>query len=229
MQQRSLQLEYIDLGPDYYSREEYWDCLKKLGRIGRFLGGDRATFQEMEKLKHCPSSILDVGCGGGTFTVKLAQRYPNAKVVGIDTSEEAITFAKEQAKHFGLKNLYFEHRQQKELTESANSYDVVMATLVCHHMKDEEIIAFLKKAAEVSKEAVIINDLHRHYLALALFAAISPIFFRNRLIMHDGLLSIRRAFTKNDWEQYLKSAGFHPSTWRIKWKWAFRWIITITS
>ncbi len=41
-QSRSSELEIIDLGD--YSKEEYEDCLFKLYCIGRWLGGDRATF-----------------------------------------------------------------------------------------------------------------------------------------------------------------------------------------
>lgn len=37
-----------------------------------------------------PSSIIDVGCGCGDLTVTLAQRWPAARVRGVDTSVEMI-------------------------------------------------------------------------------------------------------------------------------------------
>ena len=68
---RSQEPELIDLG--HYNEKEYEECLYQLDRIGRFLGGDKATFKAFDHLFAPPSSILDVGCGGGLFTMRLAQ------------------------------------------------------------------------------------------------------------------------------------------------------------
>ena len=100
-----------------------------------------------------------------------------------------------------------------------------MATLVCHHMQDATLIDFLKKACSIAKRKVILNDLHRHPLALWGFQALAPLFFRNRLIQHDGPLSVRRAFTREDWKRYLTAAGISPDRYTIRWQWAFRWIV----
>ena len=40
-----------------------------------------------------PRAILDYGCGGGDTTVLLARRWPQARVVGVDTSESLIAAA----------------------------------------------------------------------------------------------------------------------------------------
>lgn len=50
--------------------------------------------------------ILDIGCGVGTISLYLANK--GNKVFGIDISKNAITTARESAKHLGLKNVYFE-------------------------------------------------------------------------------------------------------------------------
>ncbi len=41
-----------------------------------------------------PGRILDIGCGMGALTAKLAQRYPGAKVVGLDLSARSIETAR---------------------------------------------------------------------------------------------------------------------------------------
>lgn len=41
-----------------------------------------------------PSSILDVGCGLGIATGAMAKYFPNAKIMGVDISEDAIAYAK---------------------------------------------------------------------------------------------------------------------------------------
>jgi 2-polyprenyl-3-methyl-5-hydroxy-6-metoxy-1,4-benzoquinol methylase len=211
---RSDKLERLDTGD--YTEEEYRDCLAKLGQVGTRLGGDRASYQAFDALGEPPASILDVGCGGGEFSYKLARRYPLAQVTGMDISEEAIAIANQRT----LPNLSFTTQYPSEPVE------VVTATLVCHHMKDDELIEFLKKAASLATRAVIINDLHRSYLALSSYAIVAPLLFRNSLITEDGLTSIRRSFKRGDWERYLSAAGLE--NWSISWKWPFRWIVQIT-
>ena len=95
-------------------------------------------------------------------------------------------------------------------------------------MTDEEIIDFFKRASRIAKKAIIINDLHRHSLAVGSFALLAPILFRNRLISHDGVLSVQRSFVRDDWMNYLEKSGLLTSKWKISWKWAFRWILHIT-
>jgi 2-polyprenyl-3-methyl-5-hydroxy-6-metoxy-1,4-benzoquinol methylase len=225
MEKRSYESELIDLGPAYYTSEEYRDCLSQLDRIGRFLGGDAATFSAFDQLESSPLSILDVGCGGGIFTARLAKKYPEAKVVGSEISKEAFQFANE---HSHLPHLEFHLSPKPELDYSQNEFDVVTSTLVCHHLNDQELISFLKQANHVAKKAVILNDLHRHPLALFGFSLVASILFNNRLVRHDGGLSIRRAFTKRDWIHYLQEAGIPPEQYTITWHWAFRWIVKIT-
>lgn len=224
MEKRSYQPEWIDLGPAYYTSQEYQDCMIQLDRVGRLLGGDRATFAAFDQLGFVPDSILDVGCGGGLFTAKLAQKYPTAKVAGSDISQEALTFANT---HSQLPNLEFQLSAKPQLDYPLNSFDVVTSTLVCHHLKDEDLISFLKQAIAVAKKAIILNDLHRHPLALFGFSMLAPLFFNNRLVKHDGPLSIRRAFTKQDWIHYLHAAGIPPTSYSITWHWPFRWIVRI--
>lgn len=225
MKERSQEPELIDLGATHYTAEEYDDCLYKLDRIGRLLGGDRATLKGLRTLQKGGESILDVGCGGGLFALKLAQRYPHTAIVGLDISEEAIRFA--QAQISKQENITFVHAPSPVLQYPPNTFDIVMSTLMCHHLSDSEIVTFLKRAYEIAKEGVIINDLHRHWLASASYAIVAPLLFPNRLILHDGLLSIKKGFIKSDWERYLKQANIPTHQVSITWHWAFRWVIVI--
>lgn len=226
---RSQDPEWIDLGPPYYTPKQYNDCLYQLDRVGRLLGGDRATFWALEQLKKPFDSILDVGCGGGLFALRLGKRYPAAQITGIDLSSEAIVFASNalQKTQPPLSNVAFTLSASKELTYPPASFDIVTATLVCHHLDDESLVGLIKKAGHIARQAVILNDLHRHPLALAGFAALMPFLFPNRLVWHDGLLSIRKGFTRSDWEALLHKAGIPPSRYSITWHWAFRWIVKI--
>lgn len=225
---RSYELELIDIGDSLYSQDEYTHCLHQMGRIGKYMLSDRLTIRAINRLRGPIASILDVGCGGGSFTARLAREYPQTQVLGIDISKHAIAYAQRKMSH-EMPNLSFAVPATAELNEPYKSFDIVTATLVCHHLDNPTLIDFLQRSAKVARKAIVINDLHRHWLAYAAFSIIAPIFFRNRLIMHDGLLSIKRAFTGRDWHMLLEQAGFKPHQYSIRWGIAFRWIVTITT
>lgn len=228
--QRVRKKELIDFGLDAYSKEEYFDCLAKLDRVGRLLGGYRASFKAFDRLDSTPSSILDVGCGGGYFAIALAKRYPQAAVVGIDINPLAIEHANKVllSMKYPPKNVSFELRHIPQLSEAENSYDVVTSMLVCHHLDDHEIIDFINRAGKVAKKSVIFNDLQRSRLAYNLFKGIAPFLFRNRLVQHDGPLSVARSFIKSDWQRYLTASNIPKTNSKITWHWAFRYCITIS-
>lgn len=227
MQVRSNQPEIMDLSDKFYTVEEYNDCLYQIGRIGKYLGNEKKMFKLFSK--YSPESILDIGCGGGNFTTYLAKQFKDTKVVGIDINQQAIKYAKEQQliRNNSLNNLKFEFRTSAELNEPEKSYDILTTTLVLHHLKDEEIIEFLKKAKSIAKKAIIINDLHRNWIPYFFSMIIFPVFFNNRLVRNDSLLSIKKSFIYKDLQKYLQKASFNEQNYKISWSWPFRWIIEI--
>ena len=46
---------------------------------------------------HAPRSVLDVGCGSAQWLIRLLQRLPDARGVGVDVSAVALATAAEQA------------------------------------------------------------------------------------------------------------------------------------
>ncbi len=44
-----------------------------------------------------PSLVVDLGCGPGTLTATLAERWPAARVIGVDSSAEMVRAAEERA------------------------------------------------------------------------------------------------------------------------------------
>lgn len=224
---RCQQKELIDLGPDFYTQTEYHDCLKKLFWVSKVFGFFRSTKMV---LKHFPTatSLIDIGCGGGLFLLNLHRFFPSIKMRGIDINPEAIAYAKLNQKRYAAnKSINFVLQNKPQINFSPGEFDIILATLVCHHLSDEELVCFFRDATSVAGQAVIINDLHRHPLAYGFYALLSPLLFRNRLITHDGLISIKRSFKRSELHVLLLKAGIR--NFQIKWCWPFRWQIIIVS
>ena len=87
-----------------------------------------------------------------------------------------------------------------------NSFDVVGCCLFLHHLEPPQIKEFIRGAMRVARHAVVINDLIRNPLHLAIAIAGKPI-YRSRLTRHDAPVSVRRAYTVEETLKILRDAG----------------------
>ncbi len=82
--------------------------------------------------------IIDIGCGPGVGTCELALRFPDAQVVGVDSSvamlERTTTRAFEQGFHARITTLIAELPAGLDGLEPA---DVIWASMSLHHVGDE--------------------------------------------------------------------------------------------
>jgi len=85
------------------------------------------------------------------------------------------------------------------------SFDLVSCSLFAHHLSPKELAQFADEAARVSRFAVLINDLIRHPLHLALVYAGFPL-MRSYVSRVDGVASVRRAYTPEEVQLILSSS-----------------------
>jgi ubiquinone/menaquinone biosynthesis C-methylase UbiE len=78
-----------------------------------------------------PSSILDVGCGSGRSTSKIAEQFPGARCVGIDISNSAIEHARTE---FSRTNLSFEVQDVSSLDYPKEDFMVCCALDCFEHV-----------------------------------------------------------------------------------------------
>jgi len=85
------------------------------------------------------------------------------------------------------------------------SFDLVTCSLLIHHLEPDEIVRFVNEALRVAKIAVLLNDLRRDAVHLALMYAGYPLF--SRLAFHDGVASVRRAYTPGEMRAILRDTN----------------------
>src|SRR5262249_45295742 len=84
-----------------------------------------------------------------------------------------------------------------------SSFDVAGSSLLVHHLEPPDVIKFVNEALRVVRHAVLINDLIRHPLHVALAYAGYAV-YRSRLTRHDAVGSVRCAYTVNEIEKMLQ-------------------------
>jgi trans-aconitate 2-methyltransferase len=81
--------------------------------------------------------VLDVGCGDGKITAVVATRVPRGEVLGVDASQDMISFA---SSHFGpavRPNLRFEVADARQL-RFKNEFDLVVSFNALHWIPEQE-------------------------------------------------------------------------------------------
>lgn len=206
--------------------------LHEIDFINRKLGGDQVTFQAFKKIvedipKETRIKVADLGCGGGGMIRRLTlwakKQNRSMEFVGIDANPNIVSIAEEENK--GLKNVAFETDNILSEEFQNNNYEIILVTLVLHHFTDQELISLVRSLQKKVSHALIINDLHRHWLAYYSIKLLTGLFSKSKMVRYDAPLSVLRGFKRSDLENILSKAGI--SDYELKWKWAFRWQLII--
>lgn len=188
------------------SYEDFRDCMRSLENVNRWLLGYRPTLAWLNRLPRGlrrPAHIVDVGSGGGDLLRQIAvtarRRGVAVHLTGIDLNPHAARAAEESTpKELGITwvtgdaMLYWPERP----------IDIVVSSLMAHHLEDEEIVTLLQWMEASVQMGWFINDLKRSEWTSRMFGWMRW----HPIVRHDGPVSFRRAFRKDDWLCLLAAA-----------------------
>jgi trans-aconitate 2-methyltransferase len=83
--------------------------------------------------------ILDIGCGDGKITAKMAALVPQGRVTGVDSSQEMIDFAQKRFPPAEYPNLRFERANVQSLSY-IGGFDLVVSFACLHWIKDHPAV-----------------------------------------------------------------------------------------
>lgn len=83
------------------------------------------------------NDFLDIGCGAGNNTLKLLQKRPDINCDLLDISLPMLEKAQERISNRTTGHVKIIHDDFRTATLSANSYDVIFAAAVFHHLRDD--------------------------------------------------------------------------------------------
>ena len=137
----------------------------------------------------------------------------------IDANAAAIDYARKASHEFSQITFLQENIVEDDCR--FGEYDVIMCSLVLHHFDEETHLRMIRRMKESGVKAILINDLQRSALAWSLFQVVSRIFSFSHMARYDGLISIRKSFTRQELALLMKNSGIQ--TYSLSWKWAFRY------
>jgi ubiquinone/menaquinone biosynthesis C-methylase UbiE len=210
---RSYELEHIDTGN--YTAAEYEGCIGELQLVNRWMG-DAHTLKgtllrevAAEQLKEF--SVLDVGAGSGEL-LRVAASWAREtgrtlRAVGLELNERSASAILEESR--GFPEITAVRGDALALPFAEADFDYVICSLFTHHFVEEQVVQILREMNRVARRRIIVIDLHRHPVAYLLYTTLGKLVLKNRLLRHDGALSILKSFKAEELSELGKRAGLH--------------------
>ncbi len=205
LRRRATQAEYLD-APGRSAAEIAADY-RQLARVNRvFALTDPFQRVLVRWLGHdcCRSlSILDLGAGDGSLgralTQWAAQRDWDWRVTNLDQNPLALQLNPDGRNVVG---------SALALPFAVNSFDVVIASQMTHHLgSEDEVVQHFREAWRVTRDAVFLNDLHRNPFLLGVVWVVIHCARLSPEMRSDGLMSVRRGWRLNEWRSLARKAG----------------------
>ena len=151
--------------------------------------------------------LLDVGFGDGDMLRRIARwagkRGIVAELVGVDLNPRSEAAARAHTPA----GLPIAWRTGDYAKCAGEGWDVVISSLVAHHMTRDQLVGFLRFMEAEARRGWLVNDLHRHRFAHAGFPLLAALARWHPIVRHDGTLSIARSYRPGEWPPLLDAAG----------------------
>lgn len=205
--------------------------LADLARINRILGGTKLSISAIRQLVLATGAaaqwgadstgaggpvvrVIDVGTGAADIPVALAAAagpWSSVVVTAVDSRPEILAAAERRNPVLRTHpRVSLALADGRALPWPDGAFDVGHASLVLHHLERPEAVAFLTEVRRVARLGVVINDLDRGRLTLLGARVLLNLMTRNAWTRHDGVLSVRRAWTTSEAEELMREAGLRP-------------------
>ncbi|MEX0589111.1 MAG: class I SAM-dependent methyltransferase [Cyanobium sp.] len=157
--------------------------------------------------------LVDLGCGPGNISLRLARRWPLATVLGIDGAPRMLAVARQRAAALPQDLAVRLEFQQVLLPLAAPgamaaSFSAVLCNSLLHHLHDPLVLWQAVAQLAAPGSFVYVQDLRRPASSEALEALVaSEMVAAPEVLRHDYRASLHAAFTPKEVGQQLEQAG----------------------
>ena len=160
--------------------------------------------------------ILDIGTGGADIPVALARwarrRGHGVRITALDVHPAVVRHAARTTA--GIPEVHVVAGDALDAPIRPGSIDVVLCSLVLHHLPEASVVALLRRMAEIARLGFVVSDFRRGRLAWAAVWLATRAVSGSRMARHDGPLSVRRAYTAEELRRLSARAQLPDLSWR---------------
>ena len=190
------------------------DDLRNLRIINKYFGGLRALKNAVLPMAEFVEpgdtiTILDLATGSADLPVALVRVLVNVgrrmRVVAVNRNEVMLETARKFAS--SIKEIEFERQDIMNLPYKDRSFDIVICSLAIHHFSREDGINLLREMNRIARIGFVVNDLSRSYIGAVTAWLYTRLTTRNPMTRYDSVISVLRAFTKDELTAMAVEAG----------------------
>lgn len=155
-------------------------------------------------------AILDVACGTGATTLRLAWANPGAKIVGVDISPESIKIAEKRLKYHSFEEAEFHVLAIADLDELDQKFDLINASDVLYLLPD--LALTLRQLAEVLQpDGILRGNLHSYYQRFNYYRA--QTLFQRMGLMEDNPEETELGIAREFYAALRDGVNLKATTW----------------
>ncbi len=195
-----------DLAPDQTHR-----ALRGLARLNAFSGAARTLWRAIEPVAraHNPLSLLDIATGSADVPLEVARlagrRGFSLNLAACDIRPEMRAAAAANAARRGQSLRLFAFDALRD--QIPDQFDIITISLFTHHLENPAVVRLLSTARQATRRLLVVSDLHRTPVNLALVATTSRLITTSRIVHTDAVLSVRAAFSIPEMAALAAQAG----------------------
>jgi SAM-dependent methyltransferase len=188
--------------------------LADIDRLNSWFGGYALSLRAIRRLaaevpRDRPLRIIDVGGGTGALAVRVARWARrdgrNLRVVVVDRDPTTLGLARQAAA--GYPEILLVRGDAAALPCRERAVDIVTSALTLHHLEPAQATVGLREMTAAARVGVVVNDLLRRRLSLGLVWLVTRLLGCHPISRHDGPLSVRRSYSRDELRALAEQAG----------------------
>ena len=201
--------------------QELAASLADIDRLNSWFGGYALSLRAIRRLaaevpRARPLRVIDVGGGTAAFAVRVVRWARRSgrdiRVVVVDRDPTSLRLAR--AAVVAHPEILLVCADAAALPCRERAVDIVTSALTLHHLEPAQAAAGLREMTAAARIGVVVNDLLRRRLSLGLVWLVTRLLGCHPISRHDGPLSVRRSYSRDELRALAEKAGARRLTIR---------------
>jgi len=195
--------------------------LADIDRLNTWFGGYALSLRAIRRRRRSRGAAGRAACrppGGGTaaFAVRITRwaRRTGRSVRVIVVDRDPTTLGLARAAVAAYPEIVLVRGDAAALPCRRRAADIVTSALTLHHLEPAQAAAGLREMTSAARIAVVVNDLLRRRLSLGLVWLATRLLRCHPISRHDGPLSVRRSYSRDELTALAEKAGARRVTIR---------------